>query len=652
MKRVPFRFPQHITFFLAAYTLGMVFFLIFRTVLLSTNISQASALPEHQIVSLIFQAMIMGLRFDTVVSGYILALPLILLIIQSFLSFESRIALILRVAAFWLAGILYTVAFMICSADIPFFNYYFSRLTTAVLNWADERSFMVGMIFKEKSYLLYVVICIILSSVFWRAYYLLFKGLLKSESKRPTITLNIVGSLLLILATFVGIRGRLETKSPIRAGTAAFSEFAFPNQLGLNPVFTFLRSYLDDLEGKTTRLQLINEAEAIRNVQAYFQTSEGIERVIAGRKKPDSLNVVVVIMESMSAHKMHRYGNSLIVTPFLDSLASISYCFDNFYSAGIHTYNGVYSTLYSFPSLMKQHPMKMTTVPSMTGFPVTLKNNGYSTIFFTTHDDQFDNMAGFMYANGFEKVVSQKDYPSEWVVGPTGVPDHILFEQSIQYLNALSTKGKPFFAALLTASDHGPYFIPSNIPFKPKYEGILNQIIEYADWSLSHFMDIASKQPWFNNTVFVFVADHGASLDPKYELPISYVHSPCIIYSKQLPDMPKTIESQGSQIDVFPTVMGILGLPYTNQTFGTDILHAPRPVVYFSADEKIGCIAGDYYFLRKGDGSEALYNFRNNSTIDEIAGRKALADSMKTYTYSMMQSAQMVIKQNTHKQKK
>lgn len=641
--------PGNIRWLFTVYFLGIVVFTFFRLLLFLTNLPKLTALPADQKFSLISSAFLMGLRFDTVISGYILAVPFLVSLVYYLLNKKN----VLRVSGFATvyAGILYSISILICSADIPYFNYYFSRLTTSVLNWFDEGGFMIGMVTKEPAYLIYVLLSIVILLVFWKFLLRINSAINKDLMQAQNFSLIklSVYNILAIILIFIAIRGRVELKSPIRAGTAYFSSFAFPNQLGLNPVFTFLRSALDDLDGRNKQLQLMDEITAEKLVRGYLETDtvtdiqSPVYRFVKGDANPKKLNVVVILMESMTADKLGYFGNKNKLTPFLDSLISVSYSFDNFYSAGIHTYNGVFSTLYSFPSLLKQHPMKVTRLPQMSGFPVTLKSLGYSTVFFTTHDEQFDNMSGFMFANGFEGIISQKDFPKEYVLGPTGVPDHILFDQSIPHLSKLAGMNKPFFAAMLTASDHGPYNLPSGIPFQPVGSGIHEKIVQYADWSLRQFFLNASKEPWFSNTLFVLVADHGANMNPVYEFPLSFVHTPFVIYSKAFSNAPQQYKQMGGQIDVFPTVMGILGLPYGNYTFGVDLLKTRRPYIYFSNDEKIGCIGSEFYFLRKEDGTEQLFRYTSHSTTDELKNNPQLADAMRSYIFSMMQTAQKLL---------
>ena len=120
------------------------------------------------------------------------------------------------------------------------------------------------------------------------------------------------------------------------------------------------------------------------------------------------------------------------------------------------------------------------------GIAGTLLNNGYTSTYFTTHDSQFDNVEGFLRANDFQNIISQSNYPYSEIKTTLGVPDDYMFSFSIPIINKLANNKQPFFVTFMTASDHGPYYIPDY--FKPKTKNIKTQIVEYADWSLKEFI--------------------------------------------------------------------------------------------------------------------------------------------------------------------
>jgi phosphoglycerol transferase MdoB-like AlkP superfamily enzyme len=642
------RIPQHIAFIFAVYLAGILFFTAFRLLLLLTNLQQAADLPDK--TALLWQAFWMGFRFDTVVSGYVLALPLVGLTIASF--FNSTRNWIYRSAAYFLSAA-YAALFLASAADIPYFRYFFSRLTVASLNWTDAPTFMVRMILSEFRYLIYLLVFVAAVWLFGRLTIRLSRAILEMPAKgrgRTPLLMNVFVSLLAGAALFVGIRGRLAQKSPIRAGTAYFSNYAFPNQLGLNPAFTFIRSWLDARKPENRALHLINDDVAIDKVRAYLNVeadttlASPIARRVDFAEQPMRANIVLVMMESMAAAKMGRYGDPDSLTPVLDSLANIGYCFDHIYTDGIHTYNGIYATLFSYPTLLRRHPMKATIIPPMSGFAKMLSEQGYNTIFFTTHDEQFDNMAGFLRANGFHDVISQKDYPRDKILSTLGVPDDYLFEFAIKRFDELHERGRPFFAAMLTASDHGPYIIPPWAEFQPRSGDARKQIVEYADWSVGRLLAMARQQEWYDSTLFVFVADHGAIWGRSdYDVPLSYFHTPLIVFGPTLLGEARVFGGLGGQIDIFPTVMGLLRMDYVNNTFGVDLRREERPCIFFTSDDKIGCLNREFFLVHREDGLESLYRYRAAESDNYLDQYPATADSLRTYAFSMLQGAQWMI---------
>jgi phosphoglycerol transferase MdoB-like AlkP superfamily enzyme len=345
----------------------------------------------------------------------------------------------------------------------------------------------------------------------------------------------------------------------------------------------------------------------------------------------------------MSAERLSRNGGGGL-TPRLDDLASRGFCFDNVYTAGIHTFNGVYGTLFSLPSLLSEHPMKGAhCLKPFTGIGRVLREQGYETGFFCTHDEQFDNMGGFLSNNGYGTIVSLKDYPRDRVKSTLGVPDHYMFEFAMPTLDRWGRSGRPFLAAFLTASDHTPYVLPEDIPFRPRSGDLSHQMVEYADWAIGHLVDLASKEPWFANTVFAFVADHGAIIDPVYDMPLSFHHTPMILYAPGILGAPRVLDGLGEQIDLGPTLLGLLGVRYVNNTMGVDLLHERRPATYFTADDRIGCLDADWFWVWRRKGRETLYRYRERDTTDHLRERPDVAARLKDYAVSMLQATQWLV---------
>lgn len=632
--------PKQIVYLLWTYIIAICFFFVFRLAILPLNIeSVREILSEEGGLMLLFKAFFMGFRFDTLISCFVLSPFLISLILAYYLNIKNRI--FYKINHYALV-VLFSLCFAICCMDIPYFKYFFTRFNVQAFTWIDSPLFVFKMISQEPSYIVYFFIFVAIITLYsWLMFrnYKMFLGNIKSNkaTENRTAKTYILNSLLFILLIglcFLGMRGRIEKKSPMKVGTAYFSNNPLINQMGLNPNFTLIKSIEEKSKQDNKPLDLMdkNEAKAFVNQEFIRMKSSGNKReVVLGKKT----NVVLVIMEAMGTCNIGHFGNTQNLTPNLDYLLNNSVSYENVYTAGIHTYNGVYSTLFGQPALMHKHSMNLTIIPKIEGgLPNVLKENGYSTLYFTTHDDQFDNIGGFLSANGVERIVSVKDYPKDEVKSTLGVSDHVMFNRAIEEINSLD-KTKPFFATLLTSANHGPYIFPENITLKPKSKDIKDKMIEYYDWAIGRFIENAKKFPWFENTIFVFIADHGAYKGKTdFELPLSYHHTPFFIYSPSKLK-PKKVENIGLQIDVAAMISSYLGIE-NNKTLGIDFETYPRLYGYFSADDKLGVIDNEYYYIWNKNGTEYLYKYKTSDRTNYIIQKKDKAKQMQKYAFSML----------------
>lgn len=629
MKKI----PVFIKITVKLYLLLLAIYFAFRVALLLLNLDRVGETTAWEVI----QAFIMGVRFDIVTIGFVIAIPTIILTVFSFFGKKSRL---FEKIYTWVLTVCFTITFGICAADIPYFDQFFDRFNITAFEWmaTGDSVFVFKMIFEEPTYILMILPVLACGFIFW----FFANRMMKRSTGWESVNYARYGVYTLLLSglIFIGMRGRLNEKSPIMVGTAYFGNNAMLNQLGLNPNFTLARSWLDSKDPDNKKVRFISDDEAI----AIVQQNLGIEnpdpdfpiaREVASDSVSNDYNVIVVIMEGMSYNKTAHGGNTRNLTPFLDSLMSNSLSYNKCYTTGTHTYCGIYSTSVSYPVVFRNHALKRIPVLQYDGLAATLQRYGYQTAYFTTHDKEFDNVAGFLSQNGVERIVSQADYPVSEVKTTLGVPDDYMFRFAMPIFDEMASNGRPFCATMMTASDHGPFYIPEY--FTPKNDDVRYQITEYADWSLRRFIEMASEKPWFDNTLFVFVADHGAVLDTDYSIPLSYFHSPLVFY------MPKHLESIeneciASQMDVFPTVMGILGKSYVNNTFGIDLRKENRKYVYFMGDDKYGVLDDEWLLINKPSEEQiGLYKYVEREKKNYISEYPEIAQEMQKYGESAWQ---------------
>ncbi|MFY0643641.1 MAG: sulfatase-like hydrolase/transferase [Bacteroidia bacterium] len=618
------------------YLLSLAVFLIFRIILFFTELKHIDL--EQDSIATILQAFVMGLRFDIVICGYILFIPSFLLIILDLLKVNSPI---FKRILFILVYLVFTLAFIIAAIDIPYFNQFFARFSVGAFEWMDSPKFVFQMILEEPRYVIFMIPIIVITIIYYKV---LGKVFNRSRLWNKPVFLNAPIYLLILAFMFLGIRGRITKKSPIVVGTAYYCDNAFLNQLGLNPVFTLMRSYLDTKFSSNAAIELMDPDLAISQVREQLSITDSsfnspiARRVYAQNEINAKRNVVIVIMESMSAAKMGRHGNSRNLTPFLDSLSGNSLYFENTYTAGKHTFNGVFSTLFSFPALYRQHPMKH--MHKYNGIADALAKHKYETAYFTTHDAQFDNAEGFLINNSFRHITGQKDYPSSEIKTTLGVSDDYMFRYAIPKLNDLYKEG-PFLSVFMTASDHPPFYIPPY--FEPTASNEKDRIVQYADWSLRKLFNLAKQQDWYENTLFVFVADHGVPLRASYDIVLDYHHSPLLFYAPGLTDSAETRSQMSSQLDVFPTIMGLLNLPYLHNNLGIDLMKNERPYVLINDDDKVGIMDEEFLLIMKDETLSKLYKYKSRDREDHSSLYPEKVKEMEQYAKSQMQTYQALL---------
>lgn len=250
-----------------------------------------------------------------------------------------------------------------------------------------------------------------------------------------------------------------------------------------------------------------------------------------------------------------------------------------------------------------------------------------------------------MSMNGFQKVLSSGEFLNKEFVNVWGTSDHFLYKNCFNDIKKLGNTGKPFFAAMMTISNHGPYQLPNPLPegFKPKNSNPQEKAVEYADWSLRYFFDNVKNEPWFNNTIFVLVADHGKNLYPNYEINYFYKHIPLIFYAPGIIKQGTVNENLGCQADMFPTLMELLGINYVNNTMGINLFREKRQYVPHSQHSTLSAISDSLMLIRRDDGTKLLYKYLNLDPKDYAAQYPEIAKQMEEYVMSNMQASMWLI---------
>jgi phosphoglycerol transferase MdoB-like AlkP superfamily enzyme len=338
-------------------------------------------------------------------------------------------------------------------------------------------------------------------------------------------------------------------------------------------------------------LKLLTDALAADGGK-FTRLSEGrLDRSYPARPEGlGRLNVVVVASESFGAKFSKLYGSPRDLTPNFDAFAQRGMWFANTYASGTRTVRGLEAITASFPPIPTVSIVRRPGNEGIATWGRVMRDLGYDTSFLYGGYGYFDNMNAFYSGNGYEvldrEAIDHVRFENMW-----GVADEDLFDLALRHYSDLHASGKPFFSIVMTTSNHKPYTFRPGLEKLgiPEQGGGRKAGVRYADYALGYFLREAEKQPWFDDTIFVVVADHGARVYGKAEIPLDSYEIPMMIYApKHI--APRRVDTLMTQIDVAPTVLGLLGLPYSAPFFGQDVLHTDPAarVALFSHDHEVG----------------------------------------------------------------
>jgi len=342
--------------------------------------------------------------------------------------------------------------------------------------------------------------------------------------------------------------------------------------------------------------------------ETLLRRVESIQRHVDGDAGRPRRNVVIFLEESFGSEfwgVLGRPGASL--TPEMDALSREGLLFTHLYATGNRTVRGMEGVLSSFPPLPGSSIVRRDLSDHVETLARLLKRDGYDTVFLYGGRGVFDGMKGFALANGFDRFVEQKDFPRPVFSTIWGVSDEDLFHKALAEFRDLHGTGRPFFATILSVSNHKPFTYPAGrIPEDPKRRR-REHAVRYADWALGQFFRLARKEAFFNNTIFVVVADHGARVYGSLRIPIHSYEIPMLVVGPGIG--PGRIDTLGCSLDVAPTLLGLIGRPYESVFFGRDLLRDPprtaRALIHHDLD--IGILEGDVLAVLEPNKTAEFY---------------------------------------------
>jgi phosphoglycerol transferase MdoB-like AlkP superfamily enzyme len=376
---------------------------------------------------------------------------------------------------------------------------------------------------------------------------------------------KIAGILLLLPVIFYVAIGRT---------THEFSKNTYLNEIAANGAYQFFSAFRNNELDYHRFYRLGNDEKLSAKIKTELgATGEGlynIKREIKSDGAEKRLNIILITVESLSADYLTKFGNTQKITPFMDEWFKEGALFTNFYAVGTRTIRGLEALTLSISPTAGQSIVKRPDNEKLFNLGHVLAQRGYDTAFLYGGRGYFDNMNAFYSGNGY-RIVDQTEFTNEEMTftNAWGVSDDVIFNRTIKEADKDFAENKPFFFQIMTTSNHRPYTYPEgkiDIPSGKGKEGG----VKYTDFAIQEFIKNSKNKPWFDDTIFVMVADHCAGSARKTALPVDKYHIPLFIYApKHVPAVENTTLS--SQIDVAPTILGLLNLNYESQFYGQDI---------------------------------------------------------------------------------
>lgn len=576
-------------FFLALAGLGlMTVFTLLRGLLLWRNEGLAASIPDGEIM----QSFLIGVRFDLIVTAYILLPPCLALFLPTGLGRR-------RLVRFWLM-FASAVIILLGIAELDFYREFQTRLNSLVFQYAREDPETVSkMIWAGFPVVRYTCLAGLLWAGLQAAIHRF--NLITHASGTPLKThsaadhaLRSTAALAILLVMIAAARGSVSSGPPLRWGDAIHSEHIFANHLALNGTFTLIKAVTASqhsnqnswwLKGsdtgtalRTTRSMVMTPTDSLEQpgAQPLLRQHTPSHSYPAGRVK----NLVLIIMESFAGNHVGALGDRQNITPEFDALAREGLLFTRFFANGTHTHQGMFASVGCFPNLpgheyLMQQPEGLH---SFSGLPRLFNPGPDNNAYIYNGDFRWDNQEGFFRNQGMDNFIGrdQIDNPRH-TDAVWGVSDEDVFHQALSELDNMSARGR-FYAVIQTLSNHTPFSLPSPLPVKAVSAGIENAehltAMRYSDWALGEFFRQVRSKSYYRDTLFVIVGDHGfGSADILSQVNLNRFHVPLLLIAPGIDQVfGSRNDTVSSQVDIVPTVMSLMGKPFLHQCWGRDLL--------------------------------------------------------------------------------
>lgn len=427
-----------------------------------------------------------------------------------------------------------------------------------------------------------------------------------------------------------------------------YSQNAYANELAGNGLMTFAAAFQRNELDYERFYAKLPAAKAAQILGELGVEREPLSKVLDPDPEPEEAfnpqripfkrpprNIVLISVESLSAKYLGSFGNTERLTPRLDALARDGLLFSRLYATGTRTVRGLEALTIGIPPIPGQSVVRRPDNEHLASVGEILRRQGYETMFLYGGYGYFDNMNAYYAGNNY-RVVDRTGFPEASVgfANVWGVADEYLFDNSLSQFDKTHAAGKPFLAQIMTTSNHRPYTYPDGRIDIPSPGG-RNGAVKYTDYAIGHFIDQARKKPWFNDTLFVIVADHCASAAGKTKLPVPGYHIPLILYAPALLK-PGRDDRLASQIDIPPTLLDVMGLPGDDHFFGQSVFEQRNGSrrAFISNYQELGYLKNDKLIVLGPKQRVETFNIDANGEATPAAAEPRLQEEAIAYYQS------------------
>lgn len=576
----------------------------------------------------------LGLFFDALALAYIAFIPLLYYTLVSNKFFNSKTHQ--KALKFCYLIFLYIITFS-CFSEWFFWDEFQTRFNFIAVDYLIYTTEVIGNIVESYPMgKLLGAILLITATIFFSSY----KKIIKEKSENFSLKLKKFAafSAILTVAFFAVDSSKL----------AQISQNNYANEIASNGIYELFSAYrnnqinYDELYANRDLKDAISGVRKLISAQesnSKFLNEDDVSRLIPQPKigAEKKYNVIFVSVESLSAEFLKAFGSEENITPNLDKFAKEGLLFTHLKATGTRTVRGLEALTLGVPPTPGNSIVRRSNNENLFNIASPLKDRGYQAKFLYGGYGYFDNMNYFYENNGFE-IVDRANFSKEEIsfANSWGVADEDLFSKTIKEADKSYAANKPFINFVMTTSNHRPFTYPDGRIDIPSKDG-RNGAVKYTDYAIGKLIADAKKKPWFDNTIFVFVADHCAGSAGNTDVPLWRYQIPAIFYAPKI-IKPRIFDKNVSQIDLAPTLLGVMNLSYKSKFFGIDVLTNEKKIdqhSFVSTYSDVGYFKGDKLYLLKPKKEKKAFDV----TIEKYGFNGSKEVVIKNYDEEKMNEA-------------